>query len=1384
MKLPDAGEGDHLLLLGNEAIVRGAIEAGVKVVTTYPGTPASEIGDSFSALHQKLGVHFEYSVNEKVAYEVAFGACLGGARALTSMKHLGLNVAGDPFVTSAYVGTVAGFVIVSAGEPGCHTSPNEQDHRYFARMAYIPVFDPCSPQEACDMTRMAFELSERWSLPILLRPTTRVCHSQGIVTAGPVREPKENMDFVRDPSRFVPIPRNAKVLRKTLIRRIEAASRDRDCLRFNTLEGSGNELAIVTSGVSSSYVHDAVRELGLTGGVRILKLSIPYPISSGFLLESLRGAAKILVVEELEPFIEDHVKKILFDAGIRVPVLGKHDNVLPLDGEYSPGLVRQAVSFAGSSKKTALPPPDKQAGRERKPDGKAAAAPLPVRPPILCPGCPHRASFFALKLAARPDDIFINDIGCYTLGMAPPFNMGDILLSMGTSITAGGGVSIAVRRKTVAFIGDSTFFHSGITGLINAVINNHDMLLLILDNRVTGMTGHQPSPSFLKAREAPGAGKEEGKSGDASLSIEDICRACGVKNLAVMDPSNPGEALETTKAFHAKDGVSVIVSRHPCPIAFPKPAVEKKVYRVDPDACRVCAQSSGESACGQAPTAAYGLARSVKRIAGCSSISPSREKTPCSASCPAGLCIQGFIAHAQCGDLKAAYRIIRRSLPLAGVIARICPRPCEAGCVRKDHDDAVNINDIKRFVLENTAEKTRKAYLGALLEAAPDHGKKVAVVGSGPAGLAAAWELRLRGYGVTIFEKEKQTGGLLRLAIPRFRLPKDVLDGDIEEILSAGVDIETNAALGRDFSLGDLSGRGFGAVFLATGASKGVRHSIDGSHARGVYDVLEFLRAAGSEEIRELDHGVVVVGGGDAAMDAARTALRLGAASTTVLYRRTPEDMPAGALEIEEAREEGVKFIFQALPEKIVQDHDGVAASVVAVRTEPGRKDASGRASPVPVEGSAFELEARTIIFATGQRLGKEVEAIFGDSGLSSAGFVRVDGAGMETSKKGVFAGGDAVSGPMTVVSAVAAGRRAAWGIDVKLRGEEAVALDPSLQPPEETVDVSAEGVVRKERMLPPKLPAAERSRTMDEVAMTFSRQSMIDEAHRCLACGSCALCSACVTSLGCPAFFITRQGKMQIDANLCNGCGLCEQVCPNMAIAPAGPDAGAREDVEKKECAVVPAIVKSCTFERKWEPPEVLRIHLAGVGGQGTLSSSGVLGEAAKRAGLNVLISALHGMAQRGGMVTNQVIIGDVRSPVIDPGTADVLVGFEPLETVRSLPFGREGCVVLMNTAAVPPFPLTITGKRCPDVETLLPAVCERASLVLTVDALELARKAGNPKAISAVMLGLIAGAGILPFPAEALKDTFLSLSPPSRAEVNARAFDLGLKSAGNRRL
>ena len=625
------------LLLGNEAIVRGALEAGVAVATGYPGTPASEIGDTFAAIARGRLLHFEYSVNEKVAFEVAYGASLSGVRAICSMKHLGLNVAADPLVTSAYVGPVGGLVIVSAADPGCHTSPNEQDHRYLARMSWIPLLAPSDPEEARAMTLEAFALSERWRVPVILRPTTRVSHTQGVVTLGPLPPPPSPREFRADPRRFVPVPGIARREREDLLARMREAAIEVDSSPFNSLVRGTGRLGIVATGVSRAYLADAIDDLGLAGEASVLGIGTPFPLPAGLAASFLERCDTVLVVEEMEPFLEDSIRSEASGMNGKVVVRGKRDGLLPWAGEYGPSVVRAALARAAGR-------PAKEAGA-----GSAGVAPaLPGRFPILCAGCPHRSTFTAVRIAIGDRAVYLNDIGCYTLGYGPPLRTADALLAMGSSIPMAAGIGRASGRKNVAFIGDSTFFHSGITGLVNAAYNLDDLLVIVLDNRITAMTGHQPNP---------GMGVTGMGEAGPDLRIEEIARACGASLVRVIDPHDQRAAAIAVRDAYGSKGLSVIVSRAPCPVHLARSgAHEDACYEVDDSRCRSCQITCGEAACGLAGDEAHARVRIAKRVLAHPS-GTAGGMSPCTASCPANLCVQGYVAAYQAGDASAAVDI-------------------------------------------------------------------------------------------------------------------------------------------------------------------------------------------------------------------------------------------------------------------------------------------------------------------------------------------------------------------------------------------------------------------------------------------------------------------------------------------------------------------------------------------------------------------------------------------------------------------------------------------------------------------------------------------------------------------------------------------------------
>ncbi len=540
--------GERLLLLGNEAIVRGALEAGVRLAATYPGTPASEIGDRLYLISRQTDLYFEYSVNEKVALEVAAGAAASGVRALCSMKHVGLNVAADALMTLGYVGVKGGMVIISADDPSLFSSQNEQDNRYYAKMSGLPMLEPATAQEAKEMTRTAFELSEELGLPVMLRTTTRINHTRGPVTLGPLAARPGKGRFAKDPFTKVMVPAVAREAHARLLEKQVKATERAEASAFNSLTGSG-PWGLAASGVPAAYVEDALLELGLRDKVTFLKLGFTHPLPAQLLGDFLTRVEKVLVVEELEPYLEEGLKAIAQGKGLALPIQGKGKGLFSRLYEFHPALVRRVVAdyFGVVDKKTEALAPVELLGQ-----------PLPDRPPNLCPGCPHRAMYYAVKIALEElglEGIFPTDIGCYTLGLLPPLSMADFLICMGSSITTACGIAKATGQKVVAFIGDSTFFHAGLTGLANAVHNNHDVLLVILDNGTTAMTGHQPHPGVTLT--PPGY---PGRPIDMAGTVQ----ALGVEKLWVVNPFKYKESLAATKEAISAQGVRVLISQAPC----------------------------------------------------------------------------------------------------------------------------------------------------------------------------------------------------------------------------------------------------------------------------------------------------------------------------------------------------------------------------------------------------------------------------------------------------------------------------------------------------------------------------------------------------------------------------------------------------------------------------------------------------------------------------------------------------------------------------------------------------------------------------------------------------------------------------------------------------
>lgn len=534
-------------LMGNAAIAKGALAAGVNLVAGYPGTPSSEIIETISGYAGK-NVYVEWSVNEKAALEVAAAASYSGARTLVTMKQVGLNVASDPLMSLAYVGVKGGMVIVSADDPGPISSQTEQDTRRFADFCRIPVFDPVSPEEAYEMIQDAFTYSEKYETPVLFRPTTRVCHAYASVEVQDQFVAKEFEGFFKDSKKWVIFPKLSYMRHAVIEKRNETIGEDFSEYDKNTLEGNKGGKLIITSGVSYAYAKEYLKDYSDTC---IMKMATAFPFPEKFVLQALEGVEEVLCLEELSPYIEEQVLKVVGKHHLAVSVHGKLDGMVPHNGENSANLTASIIS-------SFLQIPQEDCGID-----VSSQPQLPVRPPVLCAGCPHRASFYAVKQAMKGQkSYFCGDIGCYTLGNAMPLDMVDTCLCMGAGITMAQGFHRVDEEATCfAFVGDSTFFASGITGIVNAIYNDANMILCVLDNSTTAMTGHQPHP---------GIGRNLMGNVVDKIDIEKVLHGLLVNTVITVDPLDHQAAVAAVKECASKKGVKAIIFKSPC-IAISKP---------------------------------------------------------------------------------------------------------------------------------------------------------------------------------------------------------------------------------------------------------------------------------------------------------------------------------------------------------------------------------------------------------------------------------------------------------------------------------------------------------------------------------------------------------------------------------------------------------------------------------------------------------------------------------------------------------------------------------------------------------------------------------------------------------------------------------------------
>lgn len=540
----------RVLMSGNEAIARGAYEAGCSVASAYPGTPSTEILENFAEYE---GVYAEWAPNEKVALEVGAGASIGGARSLCAMKHVGLNVAADPLFTMGYEGVNGGFVIVTADDPGMHSSQNEQDNRLYAAHAKIPLVEPSDSQECKDFIKEAFEISEKFDTAVLFRSTTRVSHSKSIVELGKRKEVSIK-PYEKNTQKYIMIPAHARKKHYEVEDRLEDLREYSNKSPLNKIEFYDTSIGIITSGISYEYAKEVFGEKA-----SYLKLGMSYPFPDRLILKFAKEVDNIYIIEENEPFIENSIK------AMGISCIGKE--LIPICGELNPDIIRKNILGSISEKNYSLD------------------LDIPSRPPVLCAGCPHRPIFYAVS--KYKDVCATSDIGCYTLGMMPPLNVADTVICMGASISAGCGIEKASlmagrKNKVFAFIGDSTFFHSGITGLINVVYNNSPIVTIILDNRITGMTGHQDNP---------GTGKTLQGKAAPFIDIEGLVLACGIKkeNIRIVSSYKLKEVEAAVKEAYESSEPFAIIAKEPCALIKEN---QKRRARlkciVDPYKCKRC----------------------------------------------------------------------------------------------------------------------------------------------------------------------------------------------------------------------------------------------------------------------------------------------------------------------------------------------------------------------------------------------------------------------------------------------------------------------------------------------------------------------------------------------------------------------------------------------------------------------------------------------------------------------------------------------------------------------------------------------------------------------------------------------------------------------------
>ena len=1101
---------DHRVMLGNEAIARGLVESACQFMSAYPGTPSSEILPAVLEFKNELGLELyaEWSTNEKVALETALAAAYAGKRAAVAMKQVGLNVAADPALSSAYIGVVGGLVLIVADDPGLHSSQTEQDSRLFSLFSKIPALDPSSPREAKEMVALAFELSERHQIPVLLRPTVRICHSEQSIACQPLQAPARNANFVKDPTRWAATPRARMQMHRQLNEKLAAIEKEFESWPGNqsffpsTVSAERAPLGIVAAGVSYAYLSDLLPTLGLADQCPVLKIATAYPLPRTLIDDFAKRCERLIVLEETDAAVELQIR-------LPIPVWGRLSGHIPSHGELTPGVIE--TYLVAAALEAGLSAHGRAVNRMQQAVAELA---LPIRRPTFCPGCGHRAAFYALR-RAFPEAIFPGDIGCYTLGM----NQGavDTVHDMGASISMASGFYHAYAQDgkappIFATIGDGTFFHSGAAGLENAVYNGARFVLLVLDNGTTGMTGMQPTPEL---------GKTADGHGGTAVQLEPLIRGCGVNYLVHADPHDLAsfhrvlvDALDYTRA--EQGGVAVVLARYAC-VAQHKGLGPNKVALPVEVRHGPRPRSAGVAAALDAPW----MPRHQDRL------------SPCSEACPAGNDIEHLMTLAAQGQWLEAASMLYEEHPFPSTLGRVCPHPCESHCNRSVHDSALSINAIERMA----GDRGRSA--AAFVRQGPALGKRVAVIGGGPAGLSAAYQLARLGYAVDLFEALPEIGGMLRWAITEYRLPASVLQRELEVFKALGIKVHTGMRLGDNLAWSELDR--FDAVYLATGAWKQRLLKIAGEERTKVLSGLDYLYQMRAGQPAELGPRVAVIGGGNTAIDAARSARRQGA--TVDVYYDVLLAIPE---EVSAARDEGIVFHASRVP---VSFEPGQGSGLKLLLRDLAQQPVAQEATETPFHTETQEADSVLVCIGGDADL-----SYLTQPGLAAQGRLAVDAWG-RTSEKRIFAGGDASSnGVGTVVGAVNAGKRAALAMHEHLSSaklgsvgsKRALQATPVAGP--QAIKLQFFGKIARTEA--PHRAPSDSIWNFDEVNLGLGSQAASAEASaRCFHCGVCTYCDICVHV--CPTTAITQvDGRYQIDAARCTACRVCEVQCPRGAIS------------------------------------------------------------------------------------------------------------------------------------------------------------------------------------------------------------------------------------------